>query len=156
MSKFTKEMVDDKSKCDRHDDNLHDAQEHSHDIHVDFLSCKEKYKGGGYYRGKERRDSRHGNAQRNVALCKIAYHVACRSTRAASNEYHAKSKFRRQIEQTTQAPRNGWHYQKLRQLAHEDILRVHQYRFEVGGFQGQSHTEHYDSQHRCNRRSCYP
>ena len=86
-------MVYHEAENDRHDYYLHDAQEHSHDIYVDFLSCKEEHKGGGYDRGKERGDSRHGYAQGYVSLGKIAYHVACRSSRTASHEYHAEGEF---------------------------------------------------------------
>ena len=83
-------MVYDEAKNDRHDYYLHYAQEHPHDIYVDFLSCKEEHKGGRYYRGKERGDARHSYAQSDVAFGKIAYHIACRSSRTASYEYHAE------------------------------------------------------------------
>ncbi len=153
MCQRREEALAEEADSDRSDDDIEDAQEHAEGVDVDESADREPYEQRSQEGCENSRGNSHADREGEVSTGEEGDNIGGRPARAAADEDHADSQFRREIENLSQGEGEGWHDNKLSAAADDDVARSREDNLEVNRVESQSHPEHDKAEHRVDSES---
>ena len=143
-----KESADQQSQKDRENHHLQDGQDHRSKVHRQPGTGQGPEEERGDQGGQQGGDTGQGDRQGNIPLGQIDDHIGGGPAGASSHQDHSGGQFRGQSQGSGDDPGSGGHDDELEANSCQHRSGSLEDQPEILSFQGESHSEHDDSQER--------